>query len=203
MFGAENAPATNERSNVEFTMKLLAQQLKAAGPNAKNVFVSPLTLAQSLSASNALTQLKLSPKGAEKVKSTNYAQTLEELTKSGDVTLNISSASSSNAGAAFASSIAQQQAQAEALKEEQMAHLIRLPFPLNDPSQLPSSSSSAAASSTPLTHALNFTGYLAPRFTSPETRFPNYFFDYQGQKKIAHMMVKSSKSVTSRFSIKV
>ena len=37
--------------------------------------------------------------------------------------------------------------------------------------------------------SLSFHGYLAPRFTSPDTPFPNYFFDYSGAKRIAHMMV--------------
>lgn len=209
LFGAANEPAHNDRSNVELTMKLLLQQLKAAGPDAKNVFISPLTLARALVDSKSLGSLKLSPAATKQAQDTDYDAAIQALTKSGDVSLNITAASSAEAGEAFVASLAKQQAQRDALKETQLSHLVKLPFPLNQTaaelaakepivSYTQSSTSSSSTPATPppaLTHALNFTGYLAPRFTSPETRFPNYFFNFRGEKKITHMMVKTSKSV--------
>lgn len=211
VFGAgEDAPARNERSNVELTMKLLQQQLKAAGPNAKNVMVSPVTLARALASDpTKLAALNLSPESLASVTSIDYSALIEELSRSGDLTLNVSTAADADASKAFSDSIASQSAQRTALGETQLSHLVKLPFPLNQTAAdlaaqepiVPYTTHAvenavkpvAPAADVPLTHALNFRGYLAPKFASPLSKYPNFFYDFRGEKKIAHMMVKASK----------
>jgi hypothetical protein len=205
IFGAaDTLPAANVASNTALTMKLLQEQLAKArkSKNTDNILLSPISLAQSRVQSKgakAFADMQLQPQASRAALETNYAALLEEWGRSGDVTLQVAArATPAEAAQSFANTLQFTQAQEQALTQTVMPHQVKMPFQLHDEAAVAAASSSSSASSSAAAPAvassLGFRGYLAPKFTSPLTKFPNYFFNYSGVKSIAHMMVKSSKA---------
>jgi len=184
-------PAQNPNSNTQLTMKLLQkqmQQARQAGAGG-NLLLSPVSLAQSLvrdGGEKSFSDLQLQPQALKAALETDYASLLSEWQRSGDVTVTVSSGVGKEARGTFGRAVEHAHQQEAKLKVPQMPHLVRQPFPLSDPKQ---STASIGAVQT----AMGFAGYLAPKFTSPLTKFPNYFYNYDGSKSISHMMVKSGK----------
>jgi len=213
LFGSDpSGRASNPLSNAELSLRLLHQQLQSASSTNSNVLVSPITMAASAKRdaktwASWCDSLKLSVDARSQAEKVDYDSIISELESCGDLTLTIGRMEGSEqASAAFEASRAAQLREQEALNSSQMAHMVKQPFPLQLVPQPPKQessfvvnssrttpSSSTSVSSNPVTHALNFNGYLAPRFTSPQTKFPNYFYNFKGEKTITHMMVKTGK----------
>jgi len=192
VFGAAAQAAQSAVPNTQLTMALLLRHLQEARKNKQsgNILLSPISQAQALKkagGAKAFESLKLSPQALKAAQETDYEALLNKWQQSGDVTLAIGAHDGKDASDSFARTLNNAQSQEDALRVSQMSHMVELPFPLHE-----AASATGAASAPSVSSSLSFHGYLAPRFTSPATPFPNYFFDESGVKRIAHMMVKTA-----------
>jgi hypothetical protein len=194
VFGASHTvPAANAASNTQLTMQLLLKQLQEARKTKQtgNILLSPVSQAQALkkAQSSAFSDLSLQPAALKAAQETDYDTLLAAWQASGDVTLAVAGHEGKEAGESFARTLDNARDTAANLRTTQMAHMVQLPFPLHEAA---AAGTAAAAPAAGVSSSLSFHGYLAPRFTSPSTPFPNYFFNESGQKTIAHMMVKTA-----------
>ena len=208
MFEAADSAAKN---NAGLACALLSNQLGRArkAKETGNLLLSPLSIAQARLAqkkgAGAFADLSLPASVAQAAADTDYAALLAHWGSTGDLTCQVSSRQAEQAQESFARSLQFSRDQERELKVARMPHQINMPFPIlaplaSDAAAADSTATAASASPSPaasaapaLASSLSFSGYLAPKFTSPLTKFPNYFFSPRGDKSVSHMMVKSGK----------
>lgn len=202
------APDAAARNNAGLACAMLSQQLARArsAKETGNILLSPISIAQSRLAKKksaaAFDDLKLQPAAARAAVDTDYAALLAQWGQTGDLTMQVAPREAAEAQESFARTLQFAKEQEQELTVPRMPHQVTLPFPLHAPLSTDAADSSAtataaAASSTAalpaISSSLSFSGYLAPKFTSPLTKFPNYFYASSGAKSVSHMMVKSAK----------